>query len=208
MGYPDYNKINKGNGDLDVRYRWASGFVLDAPLGRGQHFATNVNRVVNQFVAGWQIAGIFTVESGQWFTPSQEFDTGNNGNRAYCGNYRTRPDYVPSQDSNAGPHKLNPADVTVKWFNVNAFRAAANGTIWQRRPQHDSGTRLWQFGGCDRQELSHFEKRARKVSGGLTTYGKVVPFLATRARVGERRSEDGFQLFSERKKILKQEWLL
>ena len=127
--YPDRNAINKGNGDLDMRHRWASGFVLEAPFGRGRRFASNVNRGVNLLVAGWQLSGIFTVESGQWFTPSQEFDTGNNGNRAYCGNCRTRPDYVPGQDPNAGPRKVNPADVTVKWFNVNAFQAAANGTI-------------------------------------------------------------------------------
>ena len=36
---------------------------------------------------------------------------------------------VPGQDPNAGARKVNPADVSVKWFNVNAFQAAANGTI-------------------------------------------------------------------------------
>jgi len=84
---------------------------------------------VNQIVSGWQFSGIFTVESGQWFTPSQSFDTGNNGDRAFCGNCRTRPDLVPGQNPNAGPRKVNPADVSVKWFNINAFQAAANGTI-------------------------------------------------------------------------------
>ena len=127
--YPDYNKINKGNGDLDVRHRWASGFVMQAPFGRGQRFGSSVSPPVNQLIGGWQLSGIFTVESGQWFTPSQEFDTGNNGNRSYCGNCRTRPDYVPGQNPNAGPRQVNPASVAVKWFNVNAFQAAANGTI-------------------------------------------------------------------------------
>jgi len=127
--YPDYNKINKGNGDLDVRHRWSSGFVMQAPFGRGRKYLSAANHFVNQMVSGWQASGIFTVESGQWFTPSQEFDTGNNGNRSYCGNCRTRPDYVPGQDPNAGPRQVNPTDVTVKWFNVNAFQAAANGTI-------------------------------------------------------------------------------
>jgi hypothetical protein len=127
--YPENNRINKGNGDLDVRHRWASGFVLQAPFGRGQRFASGVNRLVNQVISGWQLSGIFTVESGQWFTPSQEFDTGNNGDRSFCGNCRTRPDYVPGQDPNTGPRQVNPADATVKWFNINAFRAAANGTI-------------------------------------------------------------------------------
>jgi Carboxypeptidase regulatory-like domain/TonB dependent receptor-like, beta-barrel len=127
--YPDYNTINKGNGDLDVRHRWSSGFVMQAPFGRGRKYLSGANHFVNQMVSGWQASGIFTVESGQWFTPSQEFDTGNNGNRSYCGNCRTRPDYVPGQDPNAGPRQVNPTDVTVKWFNVNAFQAAANGTI-------------------------------------------------------------------------------
>lgn len=127
--YPDRNAINKGNGDLDMRHRWVTGFVLQAPFGRGQRWASGGNYLLNQLVAGWQVSGILTVESGQWFTPSQEFDTGNNGNRSYCGNCRTRPDYVMGQDPNAGPRQVNPADVTVKWFNVNAFTAAANGTI-------------------------------------------------------------------------------
>ncbi len=127
--YPDRNNLNKANGDLDVRHRWASGFVLQAPFGRGQRWGSQVNRLADLLVGGWQISGIFTVESGQWFTPSQNFDTGNNGQQQFCGNCRTRPDYVPGQDPNAGPRTVNPADVTVKWFNINAFQAAANGTI-------------------------------------------------------------------------------
>ncbi|MBI3678932.1 MAG: TonB-dependent receptor [Acidobacteria bacterium] len=127
--YPDRWHLNKANGDLDVRHRWASGFVLQAPFGRGQRWASGVNRVTDLLVSGWQISGVFTVESGQWFTPSQNFDTGNNGQQQFCGNCRTRPDYVPGQDPNAGPRLVNPADVRVKWFNVNAFQAAANGTI-------------------------------------------------------------------------------
>ncbi len=127
--YPENNRTNKGNGDLDIRHRWTSGFVIESPFGRGRRWGSNINRFADYVVGGWQMSGIFTVESGQWFTPSQEFDTGNNGNRSFCGNCRTRPDYVPGQDPNAGPRKVNPTDVTVKWFNVNAFQAAANGTI-------------------------------------------------------------------------------
>ena len=127
--YPDRNASNKGNGDLDMRHRWSTGAVVQLPFGRGQRFGSSVNYWANQLIAGWQLSGLITVESGQWFTPSQEFDTGNNGNRAFCGNCRTRPDYVPGQDPNAGPRQVNPADLTVKWFNVNAFQAAANGTI-------------------------------------------------------------------------------
>ena len=62
--YPDYNKINKGNGDLDVRHRWASGFVLQAPFGRGQRFASGVNHAVNLIVSGWQVAANGLHDSG------------------------------------------------------------------------------------------------------------------------------------------------
>jgi len=103
--YPDDNNLNKSNGDLDMRHRWVTGMVLQA------------------------ISGILTVESGQWYTVNQNFDTENNGLEEFCGNCRARPDYVPGQGPDAGQRQVNPADVTMKWFNTNAFQAAVPGPL-------------------------------------------------------------------------------
>ncbi|MBI1789497.1 MAG: TonB-dependent receptor [Acidobacteria bacterium] len=176
--YPEFQALNKSNGDLDVRHRWASGFVLQAPFGRGQRFASQVHPVVSHLISGWQLSGILTVESGQWFTPSQEFDTGNNGNRSFCGNCRTRPDYVPGQNPNTGPRKVDPTDVKVKWFNVGAFQAAANGTIGNvgRNTVHGPG-----FGNFDAAMAKNFrlaESARLKFQAEFYNFSNSVNFLA------------------------------
>ena len=125
--YVIHNYLNKANGDLDVRHRWVSAFVLNAPFGRGQRWGSNVNRVVNQVIAGWQVSGILTFESGQWFTVNENFDTQNINGRTFCGNCRQRPDFVAGQNPNSGPRKVSPTDNTVKWWNISAFQPAGPG---------------------------------------------------------------------------------
>jgi hypothetical protein len=66
--YVIHNNLNKASGDLDVRQRWVSAFVLNAPFGHGQRWGSHVNSAVNQAIAGWQVSGIPTLETGQWFT--------------------------------------------------------------------------------------------------------------------------------------------
>jgi hypothetical protein len=127
MPYVIHNNLNKANGDLDIRHRWVSSFVLGAPFGRGQRWGSSANSVVNQVISGWQISGILTLESGQWFTVNENFDTQNINGRTFCGNCRQRPDFVPGQNPNKGPHKVSPTDNTVKWWNIDAFQPAAPG---------------------------------------------------------------------------------
>jgi hypothetical protein len=123
------NNLNKANGDLDMRHRWISAFVLNAPFGRGQRFGSHANSVVNQVISNWQVSGILTFESGQWFTVNENFDTMNINGRTFCGNCRQRPNLVAGQNPNSGPHKVGPTDNTAKWWNINAFTAAAPGAI-------------------------------------------------------------------------------
>ncbi len=53
-----------GNLDFDVRHRMVASYWWDLPLGRGQRFAANANKVVNTIIGHWQISGIVTISSG------------------------------------------------------------------------------------------------------------------------------------------------
>ena len=123
--------LQKGNSDWDIAKRSVNGFVYPIPFGRGKTFGDHLNRATDTVLGGWQIGGIATFESGPWYTVNQNYDSAHNG--FICGNCRQRPDAVPGQSANQGPRQVNPNNVAVHWFNVNAFQQAANGTVGDLR---------------------------------------------------------------------------
>ncbi|HYL96589.1 MAG TPA: hypothetical protein VET69_12370, partial [Terriglobales bacterium] len=40
------------------------------PFGHGKRFLSGASGAVEQAIGGWQIAGITTVSSGNWYTPT------------------------------------------------------------------------------------------------------------------------------------------
>jgi hypothetical protein len=62
--------------DFDATHQVTANWVADLPFGRGQTFGRNVNRVVDAFVGGWQLAGL-----GRW-TSGFPFSVGNGYNWA------------------------------------------------------------------------------------------------------------------------------
>lgn len=52
---------------FDTRHRFTLGYVWDLPLGRGQQFASNVNRLSDELISGWQVSGITTFQTGSPF---------------------------------------------------------------------------------------------------------------------------------------------
>ena len=123
--------LQRGNSDWDIADRWVTAFEYDLPFGRGRTFGANLNRVADAFLGGWQTGGILTVESGPWYTVNQNYDSAHNG--FICGNCRQRPDVVAGQNANSGPRQVDPNNIAVHWFNVNAFTQAANGTVGDLR---------------------------------------------------------------------------
>ena len=57
-----------GNADFDVRHRFVFSYVYDLPFGRGRLFAKNVSGFVNQILGNWQMAGVFSVATGNYYT--------------------------------------------------------------------------------------------------------------------------------------------
>jgi len=113
--------------DYDVKHRWVFSYVYDLPFGSGNRF-TPSNPVAKFLISGWQLTGIFTVQTGRpfsIFTGTDQSSTGQNADRPnVIGDWR-----VP----NPGPGR---------WFNPCTL--LANGTLrnclpgdtpaWQQNP--------------------------------------------------------------------------
>ncbi|HEY0761644.1 MAG TPA: TonB-dependent receptor [Pyrinomonadaceae bacterium] len=55
---------NFSNSDFDVRHIINANAVWEMPFGRGRRFFSDANKLVNAFVGGWQLSGIFRWNSG------------------------------------------------------------------------------------------------------------------------------------------------
>lgn len=155
--YPWNQKAQRGNSDWNIENRWVTAFHYDLPFGRGKSFAGKMSRLTDAFVGGWQLGGILTVESGNWYTVNQNHDSANNGLQSFCGTCRQRPDVVPGQDANKGPRKVDPNNPSVHWFNVNAFQFAANGTVGNVRRNSVLGPAHRQFDASLAKQISFRE---------------------------------------------------
>lgn len=59
----------EGNASFDVRHRFTASYIYELPFGKGKPFASGASGALQQVVGGWQVAGITSVSSGNWFTP-------------------------------------------------------------------------------------------------------------------------------------------
>ena len=62
--------LEYGNADFDVRHRFVFSYMYELPFGKGKMFGGNASGVLNHIIGGWQIAGITTASTGNWFTPT------------------------------------------------------------------------------------------------------------------------------------------
>jgi hypothetical protein len=57
-----------GNADFDVRHRFVFSYVYDLPFGRGRTFAKNASGFLNQILGNWQMSGVFSAATGNYYT--------------------------------------------------------------------------------------------------------------------------------------------
>ena len=62
--------LEYGNADFDVRHRFVFSYSYELPFGKGKMFGGNASGIMNHIIGGWQIAGITTASTGNWFTPT------------------------------------------------------------------------------------------------------------------------------------------
>jgi len=106
---------NYSNSNFDVRNAFKGYAVYQLPFGRGKQFL-NGNRLMDEAVGGWQIAGTVILQTGNPFTVY-----GNQNTFAQAG----------TQFPNRNPGvSLYPSNRSIlNWFNPTAFLEPANGTF-------------------------------------------------------------------------------
>lgn len=60
--------LEYSNADFDVRHRFVLDYAYQLPFGQGKAFGGNASGVLNQVIGNWQVAGITTMQTGNWFT--------------------------------------------------------------------------------------------------------------------------------------------
>ena len=85
----EYNpKADYGRCITDLSNNFNGYVVYDLPFGRGRHFASSVNPIVNQAIGGWSVASDFTFHTGFAVDPTSADESG-------TGSFDSRPDCVP-----------------------------------------------------------------------------------------------------------------
>ncbi len=63
-----YPQLEYANADFDVRQRFVASYAYELPFGRGKAFAGHAAGVLNGIIGNWQVSGITSAQTGNWFT--------------------------------------------------------------------------------------------------------------------------------------------
>ncbi|MBL8213794.1 MAG: TonB-dependent receptor [Bryobacterales bacterium] len=58
------NQVERSISPIDVAHRMTTAFLYDLPFGKGRRFANALPGAVNLLAGGWQVNGVFTLQSG------------------------------------------------------------------------------------------------------------------------------------------------
>jgi hypothetical protein len=55
---------NKGASDYDLRHQFNTNFIFDLPFGQNRWIGHDSNKVLDAFIGGWELSGLFRITSG------------------------------------------------------------------------------------------------------------------------------------------------
>ncbi|MGA7574210.1 MAG: TonB-dependent receptor [Terriglobales bacterium] len=87
-----YPNANYANADFDVRQRFVFSYVYDLPFGRV--LAKNSSGLVNQIIGNWQMTGVFSAATGNYYTATDINDVSGGDCGGSVGYYCSRPNLV------------------------------------------------------------------------------------------------------------------
>jgi hypothetical protein len=106
---------DRGLASFHVQHRWVNSFVYSLPFGLEKALFTE--GLTSKILGGWQMAGIYTMQSGFPFTVNLQGDTAGVG--AGTGGIFIRPNAVPGQNWQLSGNERT----TARYFNTSAFAA-------------------------------------------------------------------------------------
>jgi hypothetical protein len=109
---PSNLAAEKGLSDFDHRNRFVTNFLYRLP------FLGNSEGWIHTAFSGWEVGGIWTLQSGAPFTVNLSTDVANNG----------EPLSAPSQRSNLTCNPNDGPKTTAEWFSTNCFATPAQFT--------------------------------------------------------------------------------
>jgi Carboxypeptidase regulatory-like domain/TonB-dependent Receptor Plug Domain len=102
-----------------------TSLVYELPFGRGRHFASSSNGLVNTVVGGWQVSAINTMQAGTPFNitygPNSAQAVSPQIAATFRGANEYRPNYVPGQKITQGRNNRAANTGYVNYINFNAF---------------------------------------------------------------------------------------
>ncbi len=111
-----YNvSLEKASASFDVRHRWVTSAIYELPIGREKGWLSN-SVVTRAILGGWQVGGIFNVQTGLPVTPTTTAT-------APVGSLTLRPNLLREPNL---PDSQRTVDM---WFDPTAFSQPAANTI-------------------------------------------------------------------------------
>jgi hypothetical protein len=105
----------RGNSAFDVRNRFVTSVLYELPFGKGKPFLAD-SRLGNAVAGGWLLSGIFSAQSGLWFTPVESVDYSNTGTTEH-------PNRISNGNLPSSKRTIN------HWFDTTAFTTPAEYTF-------------------------------------------------------------------------------
>ena len=132
----DHNpNLDYARSDFDVGQRFVLSYVYQLPVGRGKHFGSDMNKVADAAIGGWQWTGIATFQQGFPFSVLAN-DT---DSLLEANNQRA----IVTGSPNKGFHKS-----ITQWFNTSVFSQPLPGQFGNsgRNILRDPGINNWDMG--------------------------------------------------------------
>jgi len=91
--------LEYGNADFDIRHRFVFSYAYELPFGRGKFFGKGASGALNQIIGGWQMAGVFSAASGNYYTATDIVPVSNADCGGTVGYYCSRPNLAGNPNS-------------------------------------------------------------------------------------------------------------
>jgi hypothetical protein len=75
-------RLEKALSDFDIQHAVKVNAIYDLPFGRGKMFASGASGVIDRLIGGWQLSGIYTIQSGNHFSIISNRGTFNRAGRS------------------------------------------------------------------------------------------------------------------------------